>query len=234
MNSGIVIKAISGFYTVITDDDREVVCRARGKLKKDIYGPTPGDRVLLSNDESGQMVVESIQPRKNYFIRPNVANLDAIVFVASEAKPITDPYLIDKLSVITVQASCELILCLNKTDLVEADLLSSIYKKTPFPVIRTSAVTGEGMEELRNSILGKICALTGNSGVGKTSILNQLYPVLNRKTDEISQKLGRGKHTTRYTEFLSLPGDTFIADTPGFAAFDPTMTAQIENKVLAD
>ena len=234
MVNGTVIKAVSSFYTVITEDQREVQCRARGKLKREAFGPTPGDRVILSEDQSGAMVLESVLPRKNYFIRPNAANLDTIVFIASEAKPVTDPYLIDKLSVITEHAGCELILCVNKTDLSDADLLTRIYAKTPFPLICTSAVTGEGLEELRKAISGKVCAFTGNSGVGKSSLLNQLHPELNRKTDEISEKLGRGKHTTRFTEFLSLPNNTFVADTPGFAAFDPSMTAQIRKENLSE
>lgn len=234
MGNGTVIKAVSSFYTVITDDHQEIVCRARGKLKREDNSPVPGDRVVLSEAENGAMVLESVLPRKNYFIRPNAANLDAIVFIASEAKPVTDPYLIDKLSVITEHAGCELILCVNKTDLSDSDSLSRIYAKTPFPVICTSAVTGEGLERLRRAISGKICAFTGNSGVGKSSLLNLLHPELNLKTDEISEKLGRGKHTTRYTEFLSLPNNTFAADTPGFAAFDPSMTAQISKEDLSD
>ena len=234
MVNGIIIKAVSSFFSVITEDRREVLCRARGKLKRETFGPAPGDRVLLSEDDSGELVLETILPRKNYFIRPNAANLDAIVFIASEAKPVTDPYLIDKLSVITEQAGCELILCVNKTDLKNSDSLNRIYAKTPFPVICTSAITGEGLEDLQKAIAGKVCAFTGNSGVGKSSLLNLLHPELNRKTDIISEKLGRGKHTTRFTEFLSLPENTFVADTPGFAAFDPSMTAKIQKEDLAE
>lgn len=165
-------------------------------------------------------MVEEIFPRKNSFIRPAVANLDALVVFAANVNPITEPFLIDRVSAIAGHQEVPVILCVNKTDLEEADALSAIYKAAGFQVIRTSAETGEGIAQLRAAIAGKLTAFTGNSGVGKSSVLNCLAPKLQLLTGAVSQKLGRGRHTTRHVELFSLDENTWVADTPGFSSFD--------------
>ena len=170
--------------------------------------------------------------RKNSFIRPAVANIDALVFVAANTNPVTDPFLIDRVSVIAEEADCDLIVCINKTDIDPADELYAIYTGAGFETLRTSTVTGEGIPELKAALKGKICAFTGNSGVGKSSILNSIVPEFNIEVAAVSNKLGRGKHTTRHVELYDIGDDTFIADTPGFASFDIEMMQTIDKREL--
>jgi len=170
--------------------------------------------------ERGKGMVEKILPRKNKFIRPAVANMDALVVFAASVNPITEPYLIDRVAAIAGDQNVPVILCVNKCDLDPAEDLVRIYENAGFTVICTSAETGEGVEELRSSIAGKLVAFTGNSGVGKSSVLNRLAPELNLATGEVSEKLGRGRHTTRHVELYWLGDETYVADTPGFSSFD--------------
>ncbi len=219
MESGLIVKAMSGFYYVRTDS-RYLECRARGRFRLDGTSPLVGDRVLCSSDAQGRGRIDAVEPRRNWFVRPTVANVDALVFVASNANPVTDPFLIDRVSVISADAGCELILCLNKSDLDPCDELYRIFTSAGFSVIRTSAETGEGIEDLRLALHGKISAFTGNSGVGKSSLLNRLLPDAALPTAAVSEKLGRGKHTTRHVELFALDDRSYIADTPGFASFE--------------
>ena len=223
MMEGIIVKALSGFYYVAADG-RIIDCRARGRFRLDGSSPLVGDRVQCSVDSGGKGRVDKVLDRKNWFIRPAVANIDTLVFVAANTNPVTDPFLIDRFSVIAAEAGCELVICINKTDLDPGDSLFRIFTKAGFPVVRTSAETGAGIDELLTHLRGKVCAFSGNSGVGKSSILNVLLPEAHIKTGEVSEKLGRGKHTTRHVELYALGGDTYIADTPGFASLDVAMT----------
>lgn len=195
--------------------------------------PLVGDRVQCSVDSAGRGRIDRVEERRNFFIRPAVANIDALVFVAANVNPVTDPYLIDRVSVIAEEAGCELILCINKTDLDLGEKLEQIYRNAGYPVILTSAETGRGVDALREAIRGKICAFTGNSGVGKSSLLNRLAPGLDLKTAEVSDKLGRGKHTTRHVELFALGDDTWLADTPGYASFELEMMKVIPKETLA-
>jgi len=219
MVEGVIVKALSGFYYVQTADGL-VECRARGRFRLDGTSPLVGDRVLCSRDDQGRGRIDRVMERRNWFIRPTVANIDALVFVAANVNPVTDPFLIDRVSVIAEEAACELIVCLNKTDLDACDSLYATYQAAGFPVIRTSAETGEGIEALRDALRGKISAFTGNSGVGKSSLLNRLLPGAAIPTAEVSERLGRGKHTTRHVELFTLEEGSFVADTPGFASFE--------------
>lgn len=219
MKNGIIIKALSGFYYVKTDDGI-LECKARGRFRLDGTSPLVGDRVQCSLDSAGKGRIDHVEERRNYFIRPAVANVDALIFVAANTNPVTDPFLIDRVSVIAESASCELIVCLNKTDLDPADELYDIFTLAGFTVVRTSAATGEGIDALRAALSGKVCAFTGNSGVGKSSLMNRLIPGAAIKTAEVSDKLGRGKHTTRHVELYELGDGAYAADTPGFASFD--------------
>ncbi len=219
MTDGIIVKALSGFYYVKTHDGL-LECKARGRFRLDGTSPLVGDRVRCSVDAAGKGRIDHVEERKNFFIRPAVANVDALVFVAANTNPVTDPFLIDRVSVIAESASCELIVCLNKTDIDSADELFDIFTLAGFTVVRTSAETGEGLDALKAALSGKVCAFTGNSGVGKSSLMNRLVPGADIKTAEVSDKLGRGKHTTRHVELYQLGDSAYVADTPGFASFD--------------
>ncbi len=231
MVSGIIIKALSGFYYVKTENGI-LECKARGRFRLDGTSPLVGDRVQCSLDANGKGRIDRVEDRKNWFVRPAVANIDALVFVAANTNPVTDPFLIDRVSVIAAEAGCELVICINKVDIDSGDQLYDIFTRAGFPVIRTSAATGEGVSELLNVLRGKVCAFTGNSGVGKSSILNVLLPGIHIETGEVSEKLGRGRHTTRHVELYELGEDTYIADTPGFASFDIEMMQTIDKEQL--
>ena len=219
MAEGVIIKSLSGFYTVSAGDEL-ITCKARGRFRHDGTSPLVGDRVEVSLDAQGKGRVDRVMPRRNRFIRPAVANVDQIVMFASAVNPVTDPFLIDRVSAIAELNDCDTVVCVNKTDLDPADRLYEIYHDAGFPVVRCSAETGEGVEDLRAVIRGKTSAFTGNSGVGKSSILNRLLPDLCLPTGEVSEKLGRGRHTTRHVELYALGEGTYVADTPGFASFE--------------
>ena len=231
MVSGIIIKALSGFYYVQTENGI-LECKARGRFRLDGTSPLVGDRVQCSLDANGKGRIDKVEDRKNWFVRPAVANIDALVFVAANTNPVTDPFLIDRVSVIAAEAGCELVICVNKVDIDRGDRLFDIFSKAGFPVIRTSAETGEGVNALLEVLRGKVCAFTGNSGVGKSSILNVLLPGLHIETGDVSEKLGRGRHTTRHVELYALGENTYIADTPGFASFDIEMMQTISKEQL--
>ena len=215
---GRIVRSLSGFYDVQTAEGL-INCRARGILRKEGNSPLTGDFVEITV-ERGKGMVEKILPRKNSFVRPAVANVDALVVFAANVNPITEPFLIDRVAAIAGDQEVPVILCVNKCDLDPAVDLVRIYRNAGFSVICTSAETGEGVEELRELLNGKLTAFTGNSGVGKSSILNKLCPELALPTGEVSEKLGRGRHTTRHVELYSLGEDTYVADTPGFSSFD--------------
>ena len=216
--TGRILRSLSGFYDVQTPEGL-VTCRARGILRKEGNSPLTGDMVEITV-EKGKGMVERILPRRNWFVRPAVANVDALVIFAANANPVTEPFLIDRVAAIAGDREVKVYICINKCDLDPAVDLERIYRNARFPVIMTSAATGEGIEELRSLIKGKLTAFTGNSGVGKSSILNRLCPELALPTGEVSEKLGRGRHTTRHVELYRLEEDTFVADTPGFSSFD--------------
>ena len=215
---GRILRSLSGFYDVQTPEGL-ITCRARGILRKEGNSPLTGDLVEISV-EKGRGVVEKILPRKNHFIRPAVANVDALVVFAANVNPVTEPFLIDRVAAIAGDQNVPVYLCVNKCDLDPAHDLVRIYEHAGFPVICTSAETGEGVEALRALLARKLTAFTGNSGVGKSSILNRLAPELNLETGAVSEKLGRGRHTTRHVELYRLGENTYVADTPGFSSFD--------------
>ena len=216
--TGRILRSLSGFYDVQTREGM-ITCRARGTLRRGENIPLTGDMVTICV-ENGKGMVEKILPRRNSFIRPAVANVDALVIFASNVNPVTEPFLIDRVAAIAGDRGVEVILCINKCDLDPAVDLERIYKNAGFTVICTSALTGEGVEALRVLLQGKLTAFTGNSGVGKSSILNALCPALALPTGEVSEKLGRGRHTTRHVELYALEENTYVADTPGFSSFD--------------
>ena len=216
--TGRILRSLSGFYDVQTDGG-VISCRGRGHLRRGADIPLTGDMVEISV-ERGKGMVEKILPRKNHFVRPAVANVDVLVIFAANVNPITEPFLIDRVAAIAGDQEVPVVLVVNKCDLDPAVDLVRIYQNAGFTVIQTSAETGMGVEQLQELLQGKLAAFTGNSGVGKSSILNQLCPQLRLPVGEVSEKLGRGRHTTRHVELYRLGEDTYVADTPGFSSFD--------------
>lgn len=216
---GRIRKALSGFYYVDAEGT-EYTCRARGKFRREGMSPLVGDWVEIQDLGGGTGVVETILPRRNAFARPAVANIDQLVVIASGAIPKTDPFLIDRVAAIAALKACEVVVVLNKCDLDRAEDLFRIYTAAGFPTIRVSAETGEGLETLREEISGKLSAFTGNSGVGKSSILNALDPEFQIQVGDVSQALGRGRHTTRHVELYHLACGADVVDSPGFSSFE--------------
>jgi ribosome biogenesis GTPase len=217
IETGRIIKSLSGFYDVRTEN-KVITCRARGHMRRGGMSPLVGDIVDISV-EKGKGMVEKIHPRKNSFVRPAVANLQLLVIFAANVNPVTEPFLIDRVCAIAGDQEVPVCICVNKCDMDPGADLAAIYRQAGYTVIQTSAETGMGIEELRAALRGKFCAFTGNSGVGKSSILNALSPELKLPVGEVSEKLGRGRHTTRHVQLYDVD-DALIADTPGFSSFD--------------
>lgn len=233
IREGTIIRALSGFYYVRCGEDT-IACRAKGRFRKDGLTPLVGDRVEVEAEKDGTGTVSAILPRRNAFCRPAIANVDYLVMIVSGAIPVTDPFLADRVTARCEKNHCGAVLVINKTDLDPGDTLREIYARTEYSVLSVSAATGEGIGELKEFLRGKICCFTGNSGVGKSSILNALDVKFSIPTAEVSQKLGRGKHTTRHVELFDLGDGTYIADTPGFAAFNDEDEDPIRVYELAD
>lgn len=229
---GTICKALSGFYYVDTGDGFPISCRGRGKLRHQRITPLVGDRVEITLAGDGTGMVDEVLPRKNQFRRPMVANIDQMVIIASGAIPVTDPFLIDRMIALAEYKRCEPVICFNKCDLDRAEELFQLYGKAGFLTLQVSAETGEGLEDLMAAIDGKVSAFTGNSGVGKSSILNALDPHFGLQVGAVSEKLGRGRHTTRHVELFRLGGG-LVADTPGFSAFDVEQMELIPKAELA-
>ncbi len=221
MSRGQIVKALSGFYYVAAEDGGILCCRARGKFRKDGMSPLVGDWVEVRDiDADGRGMVWTIEERRNAFTRPAVANIDQLVVVATHAIPETDPFLIDRVSSIAALKGCPTLLVLNKCDLDPSEELRAIYVRAGMTTVTVSAQTSEGIGELIPLLSGKLSAFTGNSGVGKSSILNAIEPDFAISTGEVSEKLGRGRHTTRHVELFTLSCGARVVDTPGFSSFD--------------
>ena len=217
---GTIVKALSGFYYVDVGTDCEpVACRGRGKLRHQKITPLVGDHVEITVSPDGTGMVDEVLPRSNQFQRPMVANMDQLVILASGAIPVTDPFLIDRMIALAEYKNCQPIVCFNKCDLEPAEELVELYQTAGFQTFAISAHTGAGVDRLLSVLDGKISAFTGNSGVGKSSVLNALCPQFGLKVGQVSEKLGRGRHTTRHVELFRVGGG-LVADTPGFSAFD--------------
>ena len=219
MEQGMIVKALSGFYYVQSGGEC-VVCRGRGKLRQDGVSPLVGDRVGFERAGDGSGTVKTIEPRWNYFVRPAVANIELMVIVASAVNPVSDPFLLDRMTSLAEKHDCDVLICINKADMDPGDALYDTYTRAGFSVLRTSAVTGEGVAALAEALQGRTAAFSGNSGVGKSSLLNAMEPSLRLLTGEVSAKLGRGRHTTRHVQLFPLSGGGYLADTPGFGSFD--------------
>lgn len=213
---GTITKGIGGFYYVeVANITYE--CKARGIFRKKRITPLVGDTVDITVNENFENTIDLIHNRKNYLNRPPVSNIDNLIIVVATTEPKPNFLVIDKLIAIAEHKSIEPVIVISKTDLSSEKEISKVYKKTGIRVI--SLNSENSLEELRNIMNGKINAFTGNSGVGKTTILNRLDPTLQLETGEISDKLGRGRHTTRQAQLFSICGG-YIIDTPGFSSFE--------------
>lgn len=215
---GLIIKGIGGFYYVEAVDGI-YECKAKGIFRKEKITPLAGDRVVIEVRENGQNTIEEIKPRLNVLSRPPVANLSKLFIVSSTCEPNPSMLIIDRLTVIAEKNNIEPIVVFTKTDLKKSDELEKIYRLAGIKCFSVSCVTGEGAEDIKAEISDGISAFTGNTGVGKSSLLNLIDPTLVRSTGEISSKLGRGRHTTRQVELYRI-GDAYVADTPGFSSLD--------------
>ena len=227
---GIIVKGIGGFYYVKTDDGI-YECKARGVFKKNGIVPTVGDyaeievldeRIDRENDFTGKAWISEILERKNSFIRPPVANVDLFVIVMAAAEPEPNLAVIDRFLVMAEKNHTDAIVCINKKDLVSEERLSEllgIYSGI-YPALALSGARCEGIEELKELLKGRVCALAGPSGVGKSTILNALEPRAAVETGSLSEKTKRGRHTTRHAEIFETDFGAMIFDTPGFTSFD--------------
>ena len=219
LREGTIVKGYSGFYYVACDG-LLYECSLRGKNRKKKVKFLPGDKVLFSVAGAQTGAIETVLPRKNELLRPPVANLDQLVILAALYDPVPDLRLIDRLTVFAVWNDIQPVICFNKCDLVskeEQQRLLDIYRPTGFPVFLCSTVTGEGVAAVKAALQGKFSVLAGNSGVGKSSLMNAISGQWQLATGEISDKLKRGRHTTRHVELFQLDANTLLADTPGLA-----------------
>ncbi|QAY68322.1 ribosome small subunit-dependent GTPase A [Paenibacillus protaetiae] len=231
---GRIVKALSGYYYVrpdeITSAGHDIQCRARGVFKKRGLSPLVGDHVIYSLTENGEGVVDELLPRRTELVRPPVANVDLAVLVFSVTEPALNLQLLDKFLVHIEHAEIRPVLCLSKSDLehegsqsieakAAADKVRELYTSIGYEVLGTSSRHSEGIDQLLSRLQGHVAVFAGQSGVGKSSLLNAIVPGLALETNVISNKLGRGKHTTRHVELIDV-GGAYVADTPGFSQLD--------------
>ncbi|MBQ9964736.1 MAG: ribosome small subunit-dependent GTPase A [Clostridia bacterium] len=233
MYHGLILQSIGGFYYVETADG-VFECKARGTFRKERVSPLSGDRVTVTVNADGTGVVEEILPRRNSLVRPPIANVDQLAIVASVAEPKPNVLLLDKLIAIAEDNAIQPLVVITKSDLEDTAALEAIYRMAGFPVFAVTNTETESAAALKDVLTGKITAFTGNSGVGKSSLLNLIDPALCRETGEISKKLGRGRHTTRSVTLFPLSGGGYLADTPGFSALDIERTQPIDKEALFD
>ena len=229
---GLILQGVGGFYHVEAAD-AVYICRARGLFRKDKRVPVAGDRVGIAVDGDGTGVIEVLRERRNMLVRPPVANLDLLAVVASVTDPSPNTLVMDKMIALAEINGIEPVIVITKTDLKAPDALEEIYRRAGFAVFVVSAQAPESIEPVRKVLSGKLSAFTGNSGVGKSSLLNRLDPRLSRETGETSKKLGRGRHTTRTTVLYRQPGGGYIADTPGFSSIEFERTQMIRKEALS-
>jgi ribosome biogenesis GTPase len=217
LKEGIVVKGIGGFYYVKSGDEI-IECKAKGKFRNLSLSPLAGDIVDTEFDGSTNIITK-IYPRKNKFIRPPFANLDLLIMVVSTVEPAPNYLVLDKMCAIARHKDVDVAIVITKTDMAEYQHVYDTYTKAGYQVFFTGENDDSQLESLRNLMKDKLCAFSGNSGVGKSTLLNKLFPHLELETGIISKKLGRGKHTTRQVEIFQME-DCMVADTPGFSSVE--------------
>ncbi len=220
---GKILKGIGGFYYVFTENEQLYECKAKGIFRNQNIKPLVGDDVEMDilDEEMKKGNIINILERKNDLIRPAVANVDQAMIIFAAAKPAPNLNLLDRFLILMLQQKVETIICFNKTDVVtekEISLLEETYRNCGYRTLFTSTFTEEGINSVKELLAHKTTVLAGPSGVGKSSIINLLSPEANTKTGEISEKIQRGKHTTRHSELIAVGDETFVMDTPGFSS----------------
>lgn len=234
MPEGKIVKALAGFYYVI-DGEKMIQCRGRGVFRKMKISPLVGDTVVYQYENEREGYILEIKPRKNELIRPPISNVDQAILVFSAVEPQFSTVLLDRFLVLIEANNIKAVIVISKFDLLPDDKREEIlqyksdYEKAGYPVITTSSVTEEGAKQLIPYLGHGVSVFAGQSGVGKSTLLNTLNPMLQLKTDDISTHLGRGKHTTRHVELIPI-GNGLVADTPGFSSLEFT----IEDSELSD
>ena len=231
--TGIITRSIGGLYTVEASEG-VYECKARGVFRKKNISPVCGDRVEFSLEKDGSGVIDRIEERRSLLIRPPLANLDLLVFVASTCEPQPNLLLLDKFIAIAEYKSIEPVVVFTKIDKQDPSEYLEIYQRVGITALSVDNVTGSGSEKVKELITGKLSAFTGNTGVGKSSLMRNIFPDRDFATGEISRKLGRGRHTTRHIELFPLEGGGYVADTPGFSSFETNRYDIIFKDKLAD
>jgi len=231
--TGRIIKATGGFYYVRTSHGRAFTCRAKGLFRNQNITPLVGDLAEVLPGLDGEATVVEILPRRNATVRPPLANLDQMVLVLSVVDPAPNLLVVDRFLALLEKQDIQPLVVITKSDLADPADLAGLYGKAGFPVLIVNNETGDGVSALMDALSGKVSAFSGNSGVGKSSLLNLLDPRFAVATGDTSKKLGRGKHTTRHVELFPLPGDALVADTPGFSSMSITEMGGIGKDELA-
>lgn len=228
---GLVLSTLNGLYTLECNGEK-YICRCGTKIRKNDGRILAGDKVVFRDNGDGMGFVTSLIPRKNHLVRPPVANIDLLAMVVAPKNPAPYLYNIDLLTVIAEKNGIECAVIISKDDLGDISEIREVYSKTPFKIIETSSKESRGMDEVRDLLHEKVCVLCGASGVGKSTLINSLFPHLDLETGELSEKISRGKNTTRVTELFSLGNGTYLADTPGFTAVNTELYCEIDYKEL--
>lgn len=231
---GLILQGIGGFYYVETAD-AVYECKARGTFRREGITPVAGDRVTIALNKDGQTgTIQEILPRRNVFVRPPIANLDQLAVVSSVTEPTLQPLLMDKLIAIAEDNDVEPIVVITKSDLSDASMWETVYRAAGFTVFTVTTTDPTTADALREQLAGRITAFAGNSGVGKSSLMNIIEPSRQRETGEISHKLGRGRHTTRSAELFPLATGGYLADTAGFSDLDMERVCPIDKERVED
>jgi ribosome biogenesis GTPase len=216
---GVILRTYNSFYYVKTNN-KVIMCTLRGRFKKERFSLLVGDEVEYDITENDKGIIEKILPRRSMLQRPMIANIDQVIITFAAVSPDINTVLVDRFLVLAEMSNLDIVLCINKMDLADSAELQPIlelYRSIGYPVITLSAKMGIGVTELRNVLFGKISVFAGPSGAGKSTILNSIEEGLTLVTGQVSEKIGRGKHTTRFAELLPLSSGGFVVDTPGFS-----------------